>query len=234
MEIYSIHESLIRTVDPAITLATWQNSELKLNEGETHWGFVYKGHPQLYREQGAQTFLLYPEMFFCLPGQGSIGGKNSCGIVISCSIDRGLFSIGGPVEPQGRFAYIDGGTNSLLIPPAHQGAPCLNALYLPPKCDQTMHTHASYRIGVVVNGSGAGETPHRRVQLRPGMIFLIPPQRLHKFRTVEDRLIFVVFHPDSDMGFTHRHNLMLNRTLIAGISAANIPGVQTPLDSFQE
>lgn len=140
--------------------------------------------------------------------------------------------MGGPVEPLGRFAYIDGGTNSLLIPPASQGDPCLNALYLPPHCDQTMHTHPSYRIGVVLDGSGEGKTPDRAVQLHPGMIFLIPPHSLHKFHTHENSLTFVVFHPDSDTGFTHRNNPMLNRTLVAGVSAAKIPKIQTSLDTF--
>lgn len=230
MEIYSIQQSLDIAIDPRLMLTTWQNDRVDLAENYTHWGFVYQGKPELHRQQGSQTFPLYPRMYFCLPGGGSIGGANSCGIVISCLQKQGMFSLGGPVEPEGRFAYIDGGMNSLLIPPSRVGDPCLNALYFPPYRDQTMHTHPSCRLGIVLSGSGEGITPDRTIQLQPGMIFHIPPDSQHKFRTGESGISFVVFHPDSDTGFNHRNNPMLNCTMIAGISAANIPEIQTSLD----
>jgi hypothetical protein len=40
-----------------------------------------------------------------------------------------------------------------------------------------------------------------------------------------------VFHPDSDTGFTHQNNPMLNRTMIGEISAADLPQIQTRMVS---
>ncbi|MBD1913169.1 MULTISPECIES: cupin domain-containing protein [unclassified Leptolyngbya] len=231
MDIHSIQKTLVQNLSPILTLTTWQNNVVELPGDGTHWGFVYQGNPQLQRHWAGQTFSLYPDMYFCLPGQGSIGGENSCGMVITCLNAEGMFSMGGPVESRGRFAYIDGGANSVLIPPMRSGEPCLNALYFPSGCDQTMHTHPSDRIGVVLNGVGEAETPDRIVQLQPGMLFIIPCHSPHKFRTKNSGLALVVFHPDSDTGFTHRNNPMLNRTLVEGVSAANIPEIQTPLNS---
>lgn len=230
MELYSLDQALHQIIDPSLTLHTWQGDGLKLADHHTHWGFVYQGNPQFYRRQYQQAFTLYPLMYFCLPGSGCIGGRNSSGLVISCPQVNGMFSLGGPVESAGRFAYIDGGTNSLLIPPNRLGDPCLNALYFPPGCDQTLHTHPSYRIGIVLEGEGEAETPHTTLKLRPGIIFKIPPNGLHKFRTKNTAISLVVFHPDSDVGFTHRNNPMLNRTMVDGVSAAKIPEIHTHVD----
>lgn len=237
MEFYSVHKPLNQVLsypDSTVFLHTWQGNVLTLSEDTTHYGFVYQGQPILKRQQGSQTFSLYPGMYFCLPGGGQIGGENSCGMVISSPSDRGLFTLGGPVEPTGRFAYIDGGTNSVLIPPSYLGNPCLNALYFPPHCDQTLHTHPSCRIGVVLEGSGEGETPDGIVQLQPGMLFVIPPNSLHKFRTHDASISFVMFHPDSDIGFSHHHNPMLNRTLVDGVSAVHLPQIRTPMERFEQ
>lgn len=234
MEVYSIQQPLHIAIDPGLKLITWQGDRINLAEDCTHWGFVYQGKAELYRQQEAQTFLLYPGMYFCLPGGGSIGHTDSCGVVISCLQTQGMFSLGGPVEPKGRFAYIDGGMNSLLIPPVYAGDPCLNALYFPPHCNQTMHTHPSCRIGVVLGGGGEVITPDRSIPLQPGTLFYIQPHSLHKFRTGKSGIFFVVFHPDSDIGFSHQNNPMLNRTIVTGVSAANIPEIQTPLEAMSQ
>ncbi|MGG6293647.1 cupin domain-containing protein [Leptolyngbya sp. AN02str] len=233
MDIQSIHTPFVQSLNSNLTLATWQNHALELPDNGTHWGFVYQGNPQLHRYREAQTFSLYPGMYFCLPGGGRIGGEQSCGMVMTCLNTDGAFSIGGPVESNGRFAYIDGATNSVLIPPLRLGEPCLNALYFPAGCHQTLHTHPSDRLGVVLSGSGEAQTPDQVAQLHPGMIFIIPPEHLHKFRTDTSTLSLVVFHPDSDLGFSHRNNPMLNRTLVEGVSAAKISHIQTPLDCFK-
>lgn len=232
MELYSVHEPLKKTIKGSssdITLTTWQDEVLVLPEAETHYAYVYQGCPILSRNQGGQTFPLYPGMYFCLPGGGQIGGMGSYGIVVSSPTDEGMFTIGGPVEPEGRFAYIDGGTNSVLIAPSYLGNPCLNALYFPPKCDQTMHTHSSCRIGIVLEGFAEAETPESMAQMAPGTVFVIPANSLHKFRTQHHSISFVMFHPDSDIGFTHHNNPMLNRTIVDGISAAQLPQIQTPI-----
>ncbi len=59
------------------------------------------------------------------------------------------------------------------------------------------------------------------------MNIFIPANNLHKFRTQEEKLTVVCFHPDSDTGFTHTNHPMLKRTMVEGISAANLPEIQT-------
>jgi len=229
IQIYALEaafEDLSQDVLPA-TLQTWHGNHVELSSEGTHFGFVYHGHPNLMRV--SEDYRLHPGMYFCLPGGGQIGGADSSGFVITNYNYRGMFSLGGAIEPVGHFAYIDGGTSSVLIPPLRLGDPCLNVIYFPPHRDQTLHTHPSYRIGLVIAGSGEAETPVGITPLQPGMIFVIPTNSLHKFRTTDQPLSFVVFHPDSDAGLTHQNNPVLNRTMIEGISAAQMPEIQTSM-----
>lgn len=46
--------------------------------------------------------------------------------------------------------------------------PSMNLLHIPPGIEQTMHTHPSDRIGVVVSGAGQCVTPEGLVDLVPG------------------------------------------------------------------
>ena len=210
-KIYSIQPELSqRFEDNSATLKTWQNNSLQLAPEETHFGFVYQGNPTLSKSNG-ESYHLHPGMYFCLPNSGKIGGLDSSGIIISCFQYQEMFSLGGAIEERGRFAYIDGGTNSLLIPPVMLGDPCLNALYFPSGIDQTMHTHPSDRIGIVVTGKCEIETQAGVRTLHPGDIFAIETNYVHKFRTHTDSLTIVVFHPDSDTGFTHHNNPMLEK-----------------------
>lgn len=232
VKIYPLERPIIEDLShrpQPMAIRAWQDNSLDLTENGTHFGFVYRGSPHLLRNAGQQSFGLYPGMYFCLPGQGRIGGQNTAGLVISCLNFRGMFNIGGPIESTGRFAYINGGISSLLIPPIRLGDPCLNALYFPSHRDQTLHTHPSDRLGIVVSGSGECDTPEGVIALQPGAVFWIPTDQPHKFRTGSDSLTLVVFHPDSDVGFTHQNNPMLNRTLVEGVSASQLPQIQTPL-----
>jgi hypothetical protein len=82
----------------------------------------------------------------------SPGGK---GIVIEQLNRHVMNTLGGPVEATGRLKYIDGCTDSLLVPPVKYGDGCLNALFFPPGTTQTMHFHPSVRVGMVLEGSGS-------------------------------------------------------------------------------
>ncbi len=229
LQIYNLHSAIVELSQETlpVKLQIWQGNQVKLASEATHFGFVYHGHPTLVRVN--EDYRLHPGMYFCLPGGGQIGGVDSSGFVISLDY-RGMFSLGGAIEPVGRFAYIDGGTSSVLIPPVRLGDPCLNVIYFPPHRDQTLHNHPSYRVGIIIAGSGEAETPEGITPLQPGMIFVIPTNSLHKFRTIDQPLIFVVFHPDSDAGLTHQNNPVLNRTMVEGISAAQIPEIQTCME----
>lgn len=236
--LYSVETPVVKHLGPEGypgSVSTWQDGVTLVGPG-THFGFIYTGSPTLERQgdefQGktAQTFGLAQGMYFCLPGTGQLKGQGAIGLVITCPTYRGMFSLGGPLEPAGRLAYIDGGTSSLLIPPVIVGDPCLNAMYFPSGVEQTLHSHPSDRLGLVVAGGGMVETPETTAGVTVGDIFWISAGQLHRFCTADSPLTMVVFHPDSEGGFTHRDNPMLRRTLVDGVSAAELPKIQTPVE----
>jgi mannose-6-phosphate isomerase-like protein (cupin superfamily) len=212
-----------------VTLRTWHGNSLEFPVGGTNFGYIYQGSALLFRQGTGEAYRLHAGMYFCLPGGGKLEGENSSGMAISSLNYQGMFSLGGPLGSTGRLAYINGGTNSLLIAPVMGGDPCFNAMYFPPGVDQTLHTHPSYRIGMVVMGRGELESQQTVIVLEPGMTFLIPADSLHKFRTIESNLTVVVFHPDSESGFIHGDNLMLKRTIVNGVSASELPDIQTKM-----
>lgn len=138
---------------------------------------------------------------------------------------RGCYSVGGPIESKGRLRYIDGCSDSLLACPPLLGDPCLNHLHFPGGIDQTEHTHPSLRAGIIARGRGYCVTTGGVTPLVPHLIFVIPTDGLHKFRTDDDVSMDVVpYHPDSDWGPTHEEHPMVNRTLVAGMKIDNTQG----------
>ncbi|MAE65234.1 MAG: hypothetical protein CMJ18_13265 [Phycisphaeraceae bacterium] len=199
-------------------LSGWPGGSLHLEESCTHWGFV--------TESSATTVLVhdarYPlrsEMYFCLPHGGVVEGKGQ-GMIISQHDECGFFLIGGPIEEQGRLRYIDGCSDSLLIPPILKGDACLNLLHVPPRTNQTAHTHPSFRVGMVVRGTGTCRGDCGEQSLEPGTIFVIRRHARHSFHTTRRSLTIVAFHPDSDFGPTHEDHPMLNRTILTSNSMA--------------
>jgi hypothetical protein len=161
------------------------------------------------------------------------GGR---GFIIERIGYEGMFMVGGPVEPDGRLMYIDGCKDSLLIPPVKLGDPCFNALFFPSGIDQTSHTHPSMRVGMVIRGCGVcwyvnekeSLTYPESIELKPGMLFIIHEEGLHKFQTVgTDGMVVVAWHPDSDFGPQDENHPMINRTIVQGVSARDIPEIQT-------
>lgn len=191
----------------------------------TYYGYVYKGVAVLYLE--GRSYQLLPGMFFAVPGGLKATVHSGCGILIERKGYHGVFSLGGPIEEKGRLRYIDGCTDSLLIPPVKVGDPCLNALYFPPGIDQTMHTHPSMRVGVVASGSGVCVTPEGEISLTPGTLFIIHQDGLHKFRTTEESMTVIAYHPDSDHGPQDEDHPMINRTMVEGQSAKNLTHLHT-------
>lgn len=129
---------------------------------------------------------------------------------------RSLNTIGGPIEDLGRLKYIDGCSDTLLIPPTMLGEPCLNFLHFPTATKQTMHNHPSFRFGVVARGNGFSITEDAKQELNTGDIFLIPTLVKHKFDTNENIMDVIAFHPDSDWGPTDEVHPMINRTWVDG------------------
>lgn len=137
----------------------------------------------------------------------------------------GVFTTGGPIEEKGRLRYIDGCSDSLLCCPPVIGDPCLNHLHFPGGINQTEHTHPSLRAGVVARGQGWCVTPDGELPLTKNLIFVIPTDALHSFRTDADVSMDVVpYHPDSDWGPTHEAHPMVNKTLVGGQKIDNTQG----------
>lgn len=222
--------------DPHPTQATgWghqSQNPIALNTNGTHYGFVVEGNPQL-TSAGGQTVTLCPGMYFCVPGEMTItGGK---GVIISRLDFQGVFSVGGPIEEQGRLRYIDGCSDSLLVHPSLKGNPCLNHLHFPTQIDQTRHTHPSIRVGIVARGQGRcvvpenedGSGPDLSIPLVPGQVFIIPTGGQHSFFTDDQTMDVIAYHPDSDTGPDHDDHPMVNRTLVDGVPASEIDEIRT-------
>ena len=197
-------------------VATWTRSELPLAADCTHYGFVQSGGAIL--SAGSGSYQLKAGMYFAAPGVARLRGTGS-GFVSSRLGCQGFFQIGGPIESTGRLRYIDGCTDSLIVPPVVKGDPCLNLLHVPPRTDQTAHTHPSLRVGMIVTGQGCCKTTAGALGLSPGTLFIIHPNALHSFHTQVESLLIVAWHPDSDFGPTHEQHPMLNRTIVGGRSA---------------
>ena len=209
-------------------LSAWRDQQLELAGDATHFGYVHEGVATL--EAASGTYTLRSGMYFAVPGACRIGGSGQ-GIVVTRLGYRGMFVVGGPVETRGRLRYIDGCTDSLLIPPPMLGDPCLNALYFPKRVSQTEHTHPSARVGMVVSGTGECRTPDSTFALVPGLAFIIRAGGAHSFVTTEAELVVVAYHPDSDFGPTHRAHPMINRTLVRGVPASQLETIRTRTDN---
>lgn len=185
------------------------------------FGFVLSGENATLRHRG-RAFGLQPGAYFVVPaGAGHLTNPGGRILLIGQPGATHPFMVGGPIEERGRLRYIDGCTDSLLIPPWRKGEACLNLLHLPPGIEQTMHTHPSDRIGVVVSGQGQCVTPDGTTDLRPGLLWRLPADAPHRFRTEGHALRIVAWHPDSDVGPTDDEQPMLSRTIIDGVSAAD-------------
>lgn len=135
-----------------------------------------------------------------------------------------LRTIGGPVEPKGRLRYIDRCSDTLLISPPRLGDPCLNLLHFPPGIHQTAHTHPSVRCGAIASGAGfCIDGDGNRLDLLPGMMWIIPKDVVHSFHTADsgDNLNVIAFHPDTDWGPEDETHPMLNRTWVDGTKIDN-------------
>ena len=141
---------------------------------------------------------------------------------------RGMDVIG-KLEKTGRLNYIDGAKDSILFGPIKKGDPIINALFMPPGIHQTMHTHPSTRCGIIISGGAQAETRKSVHPLEPGMVFYLPTNGWHKFRTDVSNMsmTLVAFHPDSDFGPSDEDHPMLNRTMVGEKSAKDMPEIQT-------
>jgi len=205
-------------------IRTWNGESLDLEPDASHFIMVFSGSIQV--AHGDISTCLGTGCFGTVPESASVSGVGEALIVSSLGY-RSMALFGGPLEAHGRLRYVDNCTNSILLSPPVRGEPCLNFLRLPRSTSQTSHTHPSLRVGLVYSGTGRCETPHGMLDLLEGTVFVIPPGSLHSFQSGDTDLRIVIYHPDSDSGPTHTDHTMLNRTFIEGVSARDLPHLQT-------
>lgn len=207
------------------------SQEVTLPSGQTHFGFVCGGDAELIIEN--RSYPICEGMHFTAFGDAILKTTGGA-IAVSQKNWRGMFSIGGPIESEGRLRYIDGCSDTLLIPPVVKGDACLNFLKIPPFTDQTSHTHPSFRFGIIVAGNGFCDSPTGTEELYPGKVFYIPTDGQHRFRTQSEALSVIAFHPDSDFGPEDDNHPMVNKTIVNGVPAAQLSHQQRGISFGQE
>lgn len=114
----------------------------------------------------------------------------------------------------GNLTYIDGGTNTTAIGPSRLGDPVVNYVHFPANMYQTLHTHPSHRIGVIIKGKGKVELDNELYDVIEGETFFMRRNELHNFVTEDSEVILYVFAPDSGTGPTDEINPLKIRTYI--------------------
>jgi quercetin dioxygenase-like cupin family protein len=116
----------------------------------------------------------------------------------------------------GNLSYMDGGTNTTAVNPGRLGDPVINYVHFPAGMYQTLHTHPSHRVGIVLKGLGKIELDDREFSLKQGDVFFMQRNVLHNFTCPyenEDVVLFV-FAPDSGTGPTDEVNPLKIRTYV--------------------
>jgi hypothetical protein len=207
-----------------------------VSNGDTFFVFNHSGEAVIKTKEG--EFMMKAESYAAIPDEVEIVGGR--GIVVQRIKYTGFFHLGGRLEHKGRLKYIDGCTDSLLIPPVKKGDACFNLLYFPKHIVQTQHTHPDKRIGMIVSGRGKCITPWGNIELSPGQVFIIKEEGIkvqykgifaltgtHSFETDDSEMRVVAFHPTSDFGPEDEEHPMINRTIVNGVSAKNIKSIRT-------
>jgi mannose-6-phosphate isomerase-like protein (cupin superfamily) len=115
----------------------------------------------------------------------------------------------------GNLTYMDGGSNSTAINPGRLGDPVINYVHFPAGMYQTLHTHPSHRIGLILKGNGRVELDNEEMfPINEGEVFFMRRNELHNFITDDEDVLLFVFAPDSGTGPTDEVNPLKIRTYV--------------------
>ncbi|RSZ58883.1 cupin domain-containing protein [Massilia atriviolacea] len=115
----------------------------------------------------------------------------------------------------GNLSYMDGGTNTTAVNPGRLGDPVVNYVHFPAHMYQTLHTHPSHRIGLILSGNGRIELDNQEFfNVEEGSAFFMRRNELHNFITTDQAVVLFVFAPDSGTGPTDEVNPLKIRTYI--------------------
>ena len=207
------------TMYPTYMIAIEESYQM-MTEDSNAYGFCTHGSFNITTEK--KKWMVQAGDFFSLQTKMSvepIGDERNLMFAIVRVGFRGIDMVG-TSEDHGRLSYIDGCTDSLLVCPPRLGDPCLNYLHFPVGIDQTQHLHPSIRMGIVIGGKGeAFQKPDGKREgwekpLTKGCMFCLEEGEVHSFRTAENWMDIIAYHPDSDFGPTDTDHPMLNRTYI--------------------
>jgi quercetin dioxygenase-like cupin family protein len=183
------------------------------NISSTYFGFVTEGTLKIFRK-GLPALELAAGMYFSVPGEFGYASEGRFFVAERFGY-RGLFSVGGPVEDSGRLCYIDNCSVTQLVPPVRLGDPTLQQLVFPAHVDQAMHIHPSIRMGYVYAGRGLCKSADGQKQtLEKGDVFYLPERHVHGFQSLDQPMVIIAFHPESDVGPTDQSHPMLSRTYL--------------------
>jgi hypothetical protein len=208
----------LQTMYPSRLVVHESSSDLE-RPTSTTFGFVVTGRATVVAP-GLEA-RVDPGAFFSIPGSFQLDATDGKVVCIERVGFRGLLSLG-RIEERGRLAYIDGCSDTVLCMPPRLGDPVLNHLHFPPGITQSLHSHPSIRLGVVARGGGSayGPTDSRgkpgwERTLTKGAVFILHAHEVHAFRTQEEGMDVIAYHPDSDWGPTDGVHPMVNRTYLA-------------------
>jgi len=116
----------------------------------------------------------------------------------------------------GNLSYMDGGTNTTAVNPGRLGDPVVNYVHFPNKMYQTLHTHPSHRVGLILRGRGHIELDDEEIfDIETGDVFWMPRNTLHNFCCQKgEHVEAFVFAPDSGTGPTDEVNPLKIRTYV--------------------
>jgi quercetin dioxygenase-like cupin family protein len=116
----------------------------------------------------------------------------------------------------GNLSYMDGGTNTTAVNPGRLGDPVINYVHFPAGMYQTLHTHPSHRVGMILKGRGQIELDNQQFfEVREGEVFFMNRNVLHNFMCPYDQdVVLFVFAPDSGTGPTDEVNPLKIRTYV--------------------
>lgn len=222
----------------------------------TYYGMITDGRARLIDVASQNESILRAGMVFRMAGPMVLNASGGTAMIVERMHFKGYPTIAGPLEETGRLKYVNGCTDSLIIPNEKKGDPCLNHLHIPAGIDQTFHDHPSSRIGVIFKGAGVCLTPTDgfdlnamvplpfadvedrainpksvvgwdRHELEEGMGWYIPTGLLHSFHTEEKALDVLAWHPETESGPTDEDHPMSNRTMINDVPASQIDSIRT-------
>lgn len=176
--------------------------------------FCAQGAFRIYRADLNSSYDIHAGQYVSIGMEsGSISPIDfSLGILIEIQYGATLFTIGGPIEPQGRVKYKSGKSKTFLIhhDTLSNKKPYLDHNHFPTLFKGISHLIEDYRIGLVIKGGGVFKTSKEEIDLNPGDLFLISSFE-GKVKNVQDlkysidtennTLDMIVFHPQDSETF---------------------------------